>query len=76
LLKDGSILSVSFTWTDPTVFRTPHSYEFRYQRLPASYEPRQWLSCDPFDEERGKFLESSPATPQPSSRAVAKESRP
>ena len=75
LLNDGSVLSVTFTWTDPTVFRTPHSYEFRYQRLPATYEPRQWLSCDPFDEERGKFLESSPAAPKAPSRAASKESR-
>ena len=40
LLKDGSVLSVTFTWTDPKVFRTPHTYEFRYNRLPANYEPR------------------------------------
>jgi hypothetical protein len=59
LLKAGAILSVTFTWTDPTVFRTAHSYEFRYHRLPASYEPRQWLSCDPHDEERAKFLEAA-----------------
>ena len=25
----------------------PHSYEFRYYRLPSTYEPRQWLPCDP-----------------------------
>ena len=49
LLKDGSVLSVTFTWTDPKVFRTPHTYEFRYNRLPANYEPRQWAPCDPFD---------------------------
>jgi hypothetical protein len=74
LLKDGSVLSVVFTWTDPGVFQTPHSYEFRYQRLPPTYEPRQWLSCDPFDEERGKFLES-PTAPKTPSRAVPKEPR-
>jgi hypothetical protein len=56
LLKDGAILSVTFTWTDPTVFSTPHSYEYRYYRLPANYEPRQWLPCDPYDEQRAKFL--------------------
>ena len=28
LLKDGAVLSVTFTWTDPTVFRMPHSYEY------------------------------------------------
>ena len=57
LIKDGAGLSVTFTWTDPTVFRTPHTYEFRYHRLPVTYEPRQWLACDPYDAERAKFLD-------------------
>ncbi len=67
------MLSVTFTWTDPTVFRTPHSYEFRYYRLPNSYEPRQWLFCDPYDEERAKFLDPSPAPSKPAGRAISKE---
>ncbi len=57
LLKNGSVLSVSFTWEDPKVFRTPHTYEYRYQRLPATYEPRAALACDAFDAERIGFLE-------------------
>lgn len=57
LLKDGAVLSVTFTWTDPKVFRTPHTYEFRYNRLPASYEARLWAPCDPYDAERAAFLE-------------------
>ena len=57
LLENGSVLSVVFTWTDPKMFRTPHSYEFRYYRLPADYEPRLALPCDPYDEVRGRFLE-------------------
>jgi hypothetical protein len=57
LLNDGAALSVTFTWTDPTVFRVPHSYEYRYHRLPSSYEARQWLPCNAYDEERAKFLE-------------------
>ena len=56
LLNNGSVLSVTFTWEDPKVFRTPHAYEYRYYRLPATYEPRPALPCDPFDEERTKFL--------------------
>jgi len=72
LVKDGAILSVTFTWTDPTVFRTPHSYEYRYHRLPATYEPRQWLPCDPYDEERARFLEP-PAAARPAGRAISKE---
>jgi hypothetical protein len=57
LLKDGAVLSVTFTWTDPKMFRAPHTYEFRYHRLPASYEARIWAPCDPYDEERAAFLE-------------------
>jgi hypothetical protein len=57
LLKDGSILSVKFTWIDPGVFRTPHSYEFRYQRAERGYEARPYRLCDPFDQERATFLE-------------------
>jgi len=73
LLKDGAILSVTFTWTDPTVFRTPHSYEFRYHRLPSTYEPRQWLPCDPHDEERAKFFETATKPARPAIRAGQKE---
>jgi hypothetical protein len=57
LLENGSVLSVVFTWTDPKVFRAPHAYEFRYYRLPANYEARTWLPCDPYNETRAKFLE-------------------
>jgi len=71
LLKDGTLLSVTFTWTDPTVYRTPHTYEYRYHRLPSTYEPRQWLPCDPWDEDRGKFLEP-PAVSKPAGRAISK----
>jgi hypothetical protein len=64
LFKDGAGLSVTFTWTDPTVFRGAHTYEFRYHRLPPTYEPRQWLPCDPYDEERAAFLDMpSPRPP-------------
>ena len=38
LLKDGALLSVTFTWTDPTVFRTPHWYRIDIA-APANYEP-------------------------------------
>jgi hypothetical protein len=57
LLEGGAVLSVTFTWTDPSVFRTPHAYEFRYQRAERGYEPRPYQLCDPFDEERAAFLE-------------------
>ena len=57
LLDDGETLSVVFTWTDPKIYRTPHRYEFRYYRLPADYEPRTWLPCDPYNDTRTQFLE-------------------
>lgn len=60
LLENGAVLSVTFTWTDPNMFRTPHTYELRYHRLAADYEPRTWLPCDPYNEERVRFLEGPP----------------
>ena len=59
LLKNGTMLSVTFTWTDPAVFAMPHSYEFRYQRLERGYEARPYARCDPFDTERAAFLEGA-----------------
>jgi hypothetical protein len=60
LVNNGSLLSVRFTWTDPGVFRAPHTYEFRYARLPRDYEARLPLNCDPFDETRTAFLTARP----------------
>jgi hypothetical protein len=57
LLENGNVLAVQFTWTDPNMFRTPHTYEFRYNRLPRDYEPRPWPPCDPYNEVRAQFLE-------------------
>ena len=57
LLKNGTVLSVRFTWTDPAVFATPHTYEFRYQRVEPGYEARPYQRCDPFDAERAAFFE-------------------
>lgn len=59
LLKNGALLSVTFTWTDPAVFATPHSYEFRYQRVERGYEARPYARCDPFDADRAAFLEGT-----------------
>jgi len=41
------------------MYRTPHTYEFHYYRLPADYVPRTWAPCDPFDDARTQFLEGS-----------------
>ena len=56
LLKAGQVLSVVSTWTDPKVFRTPHTYEYRYNRMTRDYEGRLGSACDPYDEERVAFL--------------------
>jgi hypothetical protein len=57
LVENGSILSVTFTWNDPTMYRTPHTYEFRYYRLPVQYQPLPMIPCNAYDEVRAKFLE-------------------
>ena len=62
LVNNGSVLSVTFTWSDPKVYRTPHAYEYRYYRAPASYEAQPPLWCDPFDETRTAFLAGSTLT--------------
>lgn len=64
VIENGSVLAVTFTWTDPKVFRSPHTYEFRYYRMPAGYEPGMWAPCDPYDAERAAFLEG-PAAGRP-----------
>ena len=56
LLNDGNVLSVTFTWEDANVFRTPHTYEFRYLRAPRLYEAQPPLACNPFDDARTTFL--------------------
>jgi hypothetical protein len=56
LLNDGAVLSVSFTWEDAKVFRRAHTYEFRYVRAPRLYEAQPPLLCNPFDEQRTRFL--------------------
>ena len=56
LLNNGRVLEVVSTWTDPKVFRTPHSYTLRYTRLPRDYEARPNAVCDPYDEERAQLF--------------------
>ena len=51
LLKSGQVLSVVSTWTDPKVFRTPQTYEYRYNRMTRDYEGRLGSGCDPYDDE-------------------------
>jgi hypothetical protein len=56
LLSNGSVLSVTFTWTDPKVFRAPHTYEFHYSRMPKHYEAVMAFPCNPYDEVRSSFI--------------------
>lgn len=60
LSADGRQLTVTFTWTDPVVFRRAHSYAFRYSKVPSISEPRV-VNCIPNDAERTKFLSEAPA---------------
>jgi hypothetical protein len=59
LSTDGRQLTVTFTWTDPAVFRRPHAYAFRYYRVPSISEPRV-LNCIGDDPERTRFLTQAP----------------
>ena len=56
LLKNGQVLQLISTWTDPAVFKTPHTYEYRYNRMPGQYDGRLGSPCDPYDQERAQFL--------------------
>ena len=60
MAASGDQLTVTFTWTDPVVFRTPHSYTFRYYKVRAIAEPRV-LNCIPNDADRTRFLTERPA---------------
>jgi len=56
LLKNGQVLQLVSTWTDASVFKGSHSYEYRYNRMPRDYEARLGLGCDPYDADRAAFL--------------------
>jgi len=60
LLKNGQVLQVISTWTDPKVFRTAHTYELRYSRLPRDYEARPNAVCDPYDDQRSELFSGRP----------------
>jgi hypothetical protein len=60
LLNNGQVLQVISTWTDAKVFRTPHTYELRYNRLPRDYEARPNAVCDPYNDERAQLFAGPP----------------
>lgn len=61
LANNGSALIVTFTWEDPKVFKTPHTYSYRYTRAPKFYEVQTPLDCDPLDKERAEFFANPPS---------------
>jgi len=68
LVSNGNVLDVTFTWSDPKVYKTPHTYQFRYYKQSDKYEPRPTIGCNAFDAERVKFLGGtlvSPVTGKP-----------
>jgi hypothetical protein len=61
LLNGGSILSVTSAWDDAKVFKEPHTYEFRYYKVPQIGYPLQY-ACSANDQDRANFVMS--ATPK------------
>ena len=59
LLKNGQVLSVTSTWTDPKVFGKPQTYEFWYHKINGIYEERPGIGCNAWDAERGAFIDRS-----------------
>jgi len=59
LLEDGQKLSVTFTWTDPTQFTKPHSYEFVYYRAPPQTYAMEYF-CDASEAARGESVVPPP----------------
>lgn len=59
LTENGSKLAVTFTWSDPNVFLTPHTYAFLYDRAPRPTWARK-VACNPFDDVRTQFLSGAP----------------
>jgi hypothetical protein len=59
LVQDGKELEVTFTWDDPKVFAKPHTYEFRYYRVPGGYNAGEDF-CDSNDQDRAQFLMQVP----------------
>lgn len=55
LLDNGSKLVITFTWYDPKVFKTPHSYEYTYFRAPKDFYAHEYF-CDASRPERETLL--------------------
>jgi hypothetical protein len=45
---DGQHLTIHYTWSDPKIYASPHSYDYSFDRLPhGSYAFEEW--CDASD---------------------------
>jgi hypothetical protein len=59
LQDQGTKLEVTFTWTDPKVYTSPHTYRFLYQKASPGTRAHEWF-CDPADNARARFLLDPP----------------
>jgi hypothetical protein len=59
LLDEGRRLEVTFTWVDPKVYTSRHTYSFLYYRAPPGTRAHEWF-CDPADTLRARFLLDPP----------------
>jgi hypothetical protein len=49
---DGQKLTITYTWEDPKIYRTPHTYQMFFERIPPDgYALENW--CDGSDPETG-----------------------
>ena len=47
MLDGGKKLSVTFTWSDPTFYVKPHTYELQYHRSdPGTYAFEEYCHAD------------------------------
>ena len=44
LTPDGKRLTITYTWTDPTIYVKPHTYDISFERWDAGYVFENW--CD------------------------------
>jgi len=70
LLNGGAILSVTSTWEDAKVFTTPHTYEFRYYKVPQIGLPLQY-GCSANDQDRANFIMSAMKSSESTSTQVS-----
>jgi hypothetical protein len=59
---DGQRLTVTYTWEDPKVYVTPHSYEIVSERTPAGSYAYEWW-CDSSDPNQRLSVTPPPQNP-------------